>query len=90
MLTEQDVARYHRDGFIVVPDIISAQDITELRSVTAPEDFVESSRQTLEHTDVFDLEPGHSASQPRLRRIKMPHLQHPVYAQMVKHSKIVA
>jgi phytanoyl-CoA hydroxylase len=88
MLTDQDVARYHRDGYLVVPDIISTQDIAELRSVT--DEFVESSRQTLEHTDVFDLEPGHSASLPRLRRIKMPHLQHAVYARMVKHPRIVA
>jgi len=88
MLTDQEVAQYHRDGFIVVPDVISEEDIAELRKVT--EEFVEASRQTLEHTDVFDLEPGHSASQPRLRRIKTPHLQHPVYARMVKHPKIVA
>jgi hypothetical protein len=39
---------------------------------------------------VFDLEPGHTASQPRLRRIKMPHLQHPAYASMVRHPGIVA
>ncbi len=88
MLTDQEVAQYHRDGFIVVPDVISEEDIAELRKVT--EEFVEASRQTLEHTDVFDLEPGHNASQPRLRRIKTPHLQHPVYARMVKHPKIVA
>jgi len=88
MLTDQEVAQYHRDGFIVVPDVISEEDLAELRKVT--EEFVEASRQTLEHTDVFDLEPGHSASQPRLRRIKTPHLQHPVYARMVKHPKIVA
>jgi len=88
MLTDQEVAQYHREGFIVVPDVISEEDLAELRKVT--EEFVEASRQTLEHTDVFDLEPGHSASQPRLRRIKTPHLQHPVYARMVKHPKIVA
>lgn len=88
MLTDQDVARYHRDGYIVVPDVVSAQDIAELRKVT--DEFVELSRQTGEHTDVFDLEPGHTAAQPRLRRIKTPNLHHPVYARMVKHPKIVA
>ncbi len=88
MLTVQEVAQYHRDGFIVVADVISAQDIAELRTVT--QEFVEASRQTLENTDVFDLEPGHNASQPRLRRIKTPNLQHPAYARMVKHPKIVA
>ena len=88
MITDQDVARYERDGYIVVPDVLSGQDIADLRRVT--DEFVERSRYTLQHTDVFDLEPGHSAEQPRLRRIKTPHQHHPVYARMVRHPGIVA
>jgi ectoine hydroxylase-related dioxygenase (phytanoyl-CoA dioxygenase family) len=88
MISDLDVARYRRDGFIVVPDVLSATDIADLRRVT--DEFVEASRSAREHTDVFDLEPGHTAAQPRLRRIKTPHLHHPVYARMVRHPKIVA
>ena len=66
MISDQDVARYHRDGYIVVPDVLSAQEVAALQRVT--DEFVELSRNTSEHTDVFDLEPGHSAAQPRLRR----------------------
>ena len=88
MISDQDVARYRRDGYIVVPDVLSADDIADLRRVT--DAFVEASRAASSHTDVFDLEPGHSAAQPRLRRIKTPHLHDPVYARMVRHPKIVA
>ena len=88
MISDQDVARYRRDGFIVVPDVMSSQDIADLQRVT--DEFVEMSRNATAHTDVFDLEPGHTAAQPRLRRIKTPHLHHPVYARMVRHPKIVA
>ncbi len=88
MIDDQDVARYQRDGYIVVPDVLSAQEVQELQRVT--DGFVEASRQTLQHTDVFDLEPGHTAEQPRVRRIKTPHAQHPVYARMVRHPGIVA
>jgi phytanoyl-CoA hydroxylase len=88
MISDSDVARYRRDGFIVVPDVLSATDIADLRRVT--DEFVEASRSAREHTDVFDLEPGHTAAQPRLRRIKTPHLHHPVYARMVRHPQIVA
>ena len=88
MITDQDVARYERDGYIVVPDVLSAQDIADLRRVT--DEFVERSRSTQQHTDVFDLEPGHNAEQPRLRRIKTPHQHHPVYERMVRHPGIVA
>src|SRR5215212_2030780 len=88
MISNLDVARYRRDGYIVVPDVLSAADIADLRRVT--DEFVDASRAAREHTDVFDLEPGHTAAQPRLRRIKTPHLHHPVYARMVRHPKIVA
>ena len=88
MISDEDVQRYHRDGYLVVPDVLSAQDIDDLRHVT--DDLVEQSRQATAHTGVFDLEPGHSAAQPRVRRIKSPHLQHAAYARMVRHPGIVA
>ena len=88
MISDQDVARYRRDGYIVVPDVLSADEVGQLQRVT--EEFVQASRKVSDHTDVFDLEPGHTAAQPRLRRIKTPHLQHPLYASMVRHPKIVA
>ncbi len=88
MISDLDVARYQRDGYIVVPGVLSEQEVTELQRVT--QEFVEASRKTLQHTDVFDLEPGHTAAQPRLRRIKTPHLHHPTYARMVRHPRIVA
>ena len=88
MISDDDAARYRRDGFIVVPGVLSAREVADLQRVTA--EFVEASRAATEHTDIFDLEPGHSAAQPRLRRIKAPHLHHPVYAGMVRHPGIVA
>lgn len=88
MIGDPEVVRYQRDGFIVVPDVLSAQDVADLQRVT--DEFVELSRKTTQHTDVFDLEPGHSPAQPRLRRIKTPNLHHPTYGRMVKHPKIIA
>ena len=88
MIDDRDVQRYQRDGFIVVPGVLSAQDVDDLRRVT--DELVEHSRQATAHTDVFDLEPGHSAHQPRLRRIKSPHLRHEVYARMVRHPAVVS
>ena len=88
MISDEDVQRYHRDGYLVVPDVLSAQDIEDLRQAT--DGFVEQSRQATAHTAVFDLEPGHSPADPRVRRIKSPHLQHDAYARMVRHPGIVA
>jgi len=88
MISTVDVERYSRDGFIVVPDVLSAAEIAELRRVT--DEFVESSRSVTTHSDVFDLEPGHAAAQPRVRRIKTPSRHHPVYERMVRHPGIVS
>lgn len=67
MISDQDVQRYHRDGYLVVPAVLSGRDIDDLRRAT--DEFVELSRDARAHTEVLDLEPGHSASQPRVRRI---------------------
>ncbi len=66
MISEQDVQAYKRDGVIVVPEILGADTLTQLRSVIA--ELVAGAAKTLEHTDVYDLEPGHTAESPRVRR----------------------
>ena len=43
----------------------------------------------VKHTDVFDLEPGHTAENPRLRRLKDPIKQHPYFDQTLRHPKIL-
>ena len=74
MISEQDVQAYKRDGVIVVPDVLDAATLSQVRSVIA--ELVAGSAKTLEHTDVYDLEPGHTAENPRVRRIKTPHKVH--------------
>ncbi len=88
MLTQAQIAEYKRTGAIVVPDILSSEEIQRLRAVT--DEFVEKARPLTDHTDVYDLEDAHSAQQPRVRRIKTPHLHHAEYGKLVDHPKIVA
>ena len=80
MLTQQQIDFYRENGYIGVESVLSEQDIIDLRRVT--DEFVEKSREVTEHTDVFDLEPGHSSESPRVRRIKNPAGQHIVYDQV--------
>ena len=88
MISEQDVAFYEDNGYLVVPDVLSADEVAELRRVT--EDFVEAARHVSEHDDIYDLEDSHSAAEPRVRRIKTPHAHDEVYAKMVAHPNILA
>ena len=88
MLTNAQRAAYDRDGFIVVPDVFSAAEIAELRAVT--DEFERNSARVSANDEIFDLEDTHSAAEPRVRRIKAPHLQHPAYKRASRNAKIVA
>ena len=87
MLTPAQAAQYREDGYVVAPDIVSAEDIDALRRVT--DEFVEASRAVTEHTGAFDLEPGHTREAPRLRRLKSPVARHPVYDAALRHDGIL-
>src|SRR5260370_35368780 len=88
MISEKDGLTYQRDGVIVVPEGLGAVTLAEVRSVIAG--LVAGSAKTLEHTDVYDLEPGHTAENPRVRRIKAPQKVHPLFDQIVRSSSWLA
>ncbi|HYM73300.1 MAG TPA: phytanoyl-CoA dioxygenase family protein [Stellaceae bacterium] len=87
MLTELQRAAYDRDGFIVVPDVLSAAEIAELRAAT--DDFVRASARVAANDEIYDLEDTHSAAEPRVRRIKAPHNHHDAYRRASRHPGIV-
>src|SRR3981189_3260106 len=87
MISEQDVQAYRRDGVIVVPDVLDAATLTQMRSVIA--ELVAGAANTLEHTDVYDLEPGHPAESPRVRRIKTPHRVHALFNDIVRSPAVL-
>ena len=87
MISEQDVQTYKRDGVIVIPDVLGAATLAEVRKVIA--ELVAESAKTLEHTDVYDLEPGHTAENPKVRRIKAPQKVHPIFDEIVRSPAVL-
>lgn len=87
MISDGDVRSYRRDGVIVVPDVLGADTLAQLRSVMA--DLIAASAGTTEHTDVYDLEPGHTPDGPRVRRIKTPHKVHPLFDVVVRGPAVL-
>ncbi len=87
MLTQHQIDEYNEIGAIVVPDVLSPAEVLELRRVT--DEFVARSRALSSHNDIYDLEDTHSPAQPRVRRIKAPHLHHAAYGALVRHPRIV-
>ena len=78
-LTDEQIAEYRKNGFIGVNNVFSIEEVEDLRKVT--EEFVEQSAELTDHNDMFDLDfaAGHSPETPKLRRIKNPHMNHPIY-----------
>src|SRR5947209_4396723 len=88
MLSQKDVQKYRRQGYIVVPNVLSAEEVDSLRRAT--DEVCAGAAKVTDHTDVYDLEDGHTPESPKVRRIKTPHLWHAAYAAMVRHPGIVA
>jgi ectoine hydroxylase len=86
-LTDEQIAAYHRDGYLAVPSLIDRERVEALRRVT--ETFVERSRTVTRSDAVFDLDPRHTAAAPVLRRIKNPADNDPLYRWLGLESPIV-
>jgi ectoine hydroxylase-related dioxygenase (phytanoyl-CoA dioxygenase family) len=87
MLSQAELAAYRRDGFIVRPDVLTSNEVEALGRVT--DEFVRNARTVAANDDIYDLEDSHSPDEPRVRRIKTPHLHDPEYARAARHPKIV-
>ena len=86
-LTDAQRARYRADGWLSVPGFVDASWLTRLRAVT--DEFVEQSRALVESNVIFDLEAGHSAREPRLRRLSSPTDLHATYWAFASTAPIV-
>jgi phytanoyl-CoA hydroxylase len=88
MLTDQDVTKYHEQGWLVVEDVLSPEETAHARGVISG--LVEQARGVTAHTDVYDLEPDHTPDVPRVRRIKTPHQHTPYFMDFARSPKLVS
>ncbi|MBX6322298.1 MAG: phytanoyl-CoA dioxygenase family protein [Rhodospirillaceae bacterium] len=88
MIGEAEVAQYRRDGFIVVPGLLDGAELAAMHEVIAG--LIAGASQVDAHTDVYDLEPGHTRQAPRVRRIKAPHKVHEVFDRAIRKPAVIA
>ena len=84
VLTQAQRESYFEKGYVLVENVVPDEWIERLRNVT--NEFVERSREITESDAVWDLEPDHSAQNPRLRRLTSPVEQHPAYWEFASES----
>jgi ectoine hydroxylase-related dioxygenase (phytanoyl-CoA dioxygenase family) len=77
MLTNDQLQTYGRDGVILIENAVEEATLSTMRRALA--NLVAESASITQHNDVYDLEADHTPANPRLRRIKHPHLRHPVF-----------
>ena len=87
MLTREQIEFYQTNGYLAVEQVFTAAEVDNLRRVT--DEFVEKSRQIAQSDAVFDLEPGHRAAAPQLRRLKSPVILHEVYKRALYHDALL-
>jgi ectoine hydroxylase-related dioxygenase (phytanoyl-CoA dioxygenase family) len=87
MISDRDVAFYRKHGYVVVPDVLDRSTLERARAQMAA--ILDAARGVTDHTDVYDLEPGHRPDNPRVRRIKTPH-RLPVFDRLFRDSRVVA
>ena len=87
VITEEQRRFYFDNGYLLLESIIPQEWVERLRAAT--DAMIEHSRTLAKSDAIFDLEPGHSADNPRLRRLTSPVDQHPDYWNYA-HESIMA
>jgi ectoine hydroxylase len=87
LLTQAQREFYFENGYLLVEKVLSDEWVAKLRRTT--DEMVDESRQITESDAKWDLEEGHTAESPRLRRLSSPNDHHPVYWEYASQSVVV-
>ncbi len=84
MLSDDQKAFYAENGYLLVENVVTPAQLDRLREITYR--YIEESRNVTESNDVYDLDVGHGAAQPRLTRVKLPHKLDPYFWNILTDS----
>ncbi len=87
MITDQDVSFYREQGYLCVEGVADAQTLRRMREVIAQ--LTAAAAEVASHNDVYDLEPTHTRAEPRVRRIKKPHLLDAVFWEFARSDALL-
>ncbi len=76
-ISSTQLESYESDGYLHLDSFVGSEILSGLQ--TAADEFVEISRHMTKSDKILDLEPGHSATAPRIRRLNSPVDHHEVF-----------
>lgn len=85
-LTDEQVAQYHDDGYLVVEGVLSADKLTQLRAET--DAIIQAAKDVKENDALYDLEDSHRPENPRVRRIKEPYRHNPYFWDLCRDTDV--
>src|ERR1700730_2545797 len=85
-LTKGEIEQYHQLGYLVVPDVLDAGLLAEIRR-TVDAIGADAGKRTTQ-TRVSEPEESHTPEAPRVRRIKAPHKHFPFFAELTRNPRI--
>ncbi len=93
-LTDEQVATFWSEGYVMMDGAVSTTDLLDLRASIAS--WVEESKRhdgpfgtTMDGRARFDVQPGHSADRPALRRVASPQEICEVHLRIMRDSPLV-
>ena len=87
VLSQAQRTFYFENGYLLVERAVPEDWLDKARAAT--DEMIERSRAVDKSDGIFDLEPGHTADEPRLRRVSSPVVQHPAFWAFASASPIV-
>src|SRR5262245_53808820 len=87
VLTAAQRDAYARDGYVIVDDVLTADELSALNDVV--DELIERPRIVTESDELFDLEPGHSGAAPKLRRIKDPQRHQETFDRVMRSPRVL-
>ena len=95
ILSQSQVEQFHSDGYLVVENAVTEEQLQALRQQLA--DWVDESRShsepfgppTIDDRPRFDMGSEHSAEHPALRRVNNPSEISPAYAKVIREAATV-
>ena len=81
-ITDEQVAVYHEQGYLVVEDLLDEATMSALRRET--DTIVADAAHLTESDAIYDLEDSHTPQQPRVRRLKAPSAHFPFFRELAQ------
>ena len=94
LLTQAQKDRFSHDGVLTIEDAVSASQLAALRAefeswVKESQNHICDYGKTLDGRPRFDLQPGHSATTPGLRRVQSPEEVSPIFECVMRNARTV-